>query len=96
MSRETAGGEVLRWRLTPPSAPGTLHPFLIDWGGTPHPTTRGLPSIPLLMVTGTHPDPDSVLAVTDALGLELLVRRAPKAGLSAALRTPEGRQVALS
>lgn len=96
MSRETQDGEVLRWRLTPPSTPGTLHPFLIDWGRTPHPTTRGLPSIPLLMVTGTHPDPDSVLAVTDALGLELLVRRAPKAGLSAAVRTPQGRQVALS
>ncbi|MEU8636724.1 VOC family protein [Amycolatopsis sp. NPDC048633] len=96
MSRETQDGELLRWRLTPPSTPGTLHPFLIDWGTTPHPTTRGLPSLPLLMVTGTHPDPDSVLAVTDALGLELLVRRAAKAGLSAALRTPEGRQVALS
>jgi hypothetical protein len=96
MSRETEDGELLRWRLTPPSTPGTLHPFLIDWGATPHPTTRGLPSLPLLMVTGTHPDPDSVLAVTDALGLELLVRRADKASLTAALRTPEGRQVALS
>ncbi len=96
MSRETADGELLRWRLTPPSRPGTLTPFLIDWGATPHPTTRGLPSLPLLMVTGAHPDPDSVLAVTDALGLELLVRRAGRAALNAAVRTPEGRQVALS
>jgi hypothetical protein len=96
MSRETRDGELLRWRLTPTSVPGSLHPFLIDWGATPHPTTRDLPSLPLLMVTGTHPDPDSVLAVTDALGLELLVRRAAKAGLVAAVRTPEGRQVALS
>jgi hypothetical protein len=96
MSRETAEGELLRWRLTPPSRPGRLTPFLIDWGCTPHPTTRGLPSLPLLMVTGTHPDPDSVLAVTDALGLELLVRRADRAGLVAAVRTPAGRQVALS
>ncbi|MEU5266506.1 VOC family protein [Amycolatopsis sp. NPDC021455] len=95
MSRETGDGEVLRWRLTPPSAPGTLRPFLIDWGSTPHPTTRGLPSLPLLMVTGTHPDPASVHEATDALGLEFLVRRADKAGLTAALRTPEGRQVAL-
>lgn len=96
MSRRTADGEVLRWRLTPPGTPGTLRPFLIDWGTTPHPTTRGLPSLPLLMVTGTHPDPDSVLAVTDALGLELLVRRADRPSLVAALRTPQGRQVALS
>jgi hypothetical protein len=96
MSRETADGALLRWRLTPPSLPGTLTPFLIDWGRTPHPTTRGLPSLPLLMVTGAHPDPDSVLAATDALGLELLVRRADRAALIAAVRTPEGRQVALS
>ncbi|WP_410675090.1 VOC family protein [Amycolatopsis sp. cmx-4-68] len=96
MSRETPDGERLTWRLTPSSVPGTLHPFLIDWGATPHPTTRDLPSLPLLMVTGTHPDPDSVLAVTDALGLELLVRRAARAGLVAAVRTPEGRQVVLS
>ncbi|WP_410590608.1 VOC family protein [Amycolatopsis sp. lyj-23] len=96
MSRETAEGELLRWRLTPPSAPGSLRPFLIDWGTTPHPTTRDLPSLPLLMVTGTHPDPASVTTATDALGLEFLVRRAGTASLTAALRTPEGRQVALS
>jgi hypothetical protein len=96
MSRATADGETLNWRLTPPSAPGTLRPFLIDWGTTPHPTTRGLPQIPLLMVTATHPDPSSVHTATEALGLELLVRRAEKATLTAALRTPEGRQVALS
>lgn len=96
MSRETKTGELLRWRLTPPSAPGTLRPFLIDWGSTPHPTTRDLPSLPLLMVTGTHPDPASVHRATDALGLEFLVRRAEKPSLTAALRTPEGRQVALT
>ena len=96
MSRATAGGETLHWRLTPPSAPGTLRPFLIDWGTTPHPTTRGLPSLPLLMVTATHPDPSWVHTATDALGLEFLVRRTEKATLTAALRTPQGRQVALS
>ncbi|WP_372672944.1 VOC family protein [Amycolatopsis kentuckyensis] len=96
MSRATADGETLRWRLTPPPAPGTLRPFLIDWGTTPHPTTRGLPSLPLLMVTATHPDPSWVHTATNALGLEFLVRRTEKATLTAALRTPEGRQVALS
>ncbi|SFW92410.1 VOC family protein [Amycolatopsis australiensis] len=96
MSRESATGELLRWRLTPPSAPGSLRPFLIDWGTTPHPTTRDLPSIPLLMLTGTHPDPASVQVATDALGLELLVRRAGKASLTAALRSRDGRQVALT
>lgn len=96
MSRETQDGELLRWRLTPPSAPGTLRPFLIDWGTTPHPTTRGLPSIPLLMVTATHPDPASVHTATEALGLEFLVRRTEKATLTAALQSSQGRQVALT
>ncbi|MGW4528542.1 VOC family protein [Amycolatopsis sp. NPDC004378] len=96
MSRATQDGEVLRWRLTPPSLPGTLRPFLIDWGTTPHPTTRGLPSIPLLMVTGAHPDPESVKTATEALGLELLVRRANQASLTAALQAKDGRQVALT
>jgi hypothetical protein len=94
MSRETADGELLSWRLTSPR-PG-LAPFLIDWGDTPHPTTRGLPSLPLLMVTGTHPDPAKFAKVMDALNLEFLVRRAEKPGLSAALRRPDGRQVALT
>lgn len=96
MSRTTAEGEVLRWRLTAPPAGTSLVPFLIDWGSTPHPTTRGLPSLPLLMVTGAHPDPPAVDRAIQALNLEFLVRRAENPGLTAALRSAEGRQVALS
>lgn len=36
MQRARPGGEVLRWKLTRPTA--GLLPFVIDWGGTPHPT----------------------------------------------------------
>ncbi len=96
MSRTTAEGEVLRWRLTAPPAGTSLTPFLIDWGTTPHPTTRGLPSLPLLMMTGAHPDPKAVEQDIQALNLEFLVRRADTPSLTAALRSAEGRQVALT
>ncbi len=45
MSRRTDAGDVLRWRLTPPQIElnDGLVPFLIDWGSTPHPTSRDLP-----------------------------------------------------
>jgi hypothetical protein len=45
MSRRTDAGDVLQWRLTPPQIElnDGLVPFLIDWGSTPHPTSRGLP-----------------------------------------------------
>ena len=35
----------MQWRLTPPQIElnDGLVPFLIDWGSTPHPTSRDLP-----------------------------------------------------
>jgi hypothetical protein len=45
MSRRTDAGDVLPWRHTPPRVElnDGLVPFLIDWGSTPHPTSRDLP-----------------------------------------------------
>ncbi|MFE0027997.1 VOC family protein [Amycolatopsis sp. NPDC059021] len=95
MSRD-AQGELLSWRLTSPGGLDGLAPFLIDWGSTPHPTTRGLPKIPLLLVTGVHPDPAAVDVVTRALNLELLVRHDKKPGLVAVLRRTDGSQITLT
>lgn len=96
MSRRTAEGELLSWRLTPQGGLGGLAPFLIDWGPTAHPTSLGLPEIPLLMMTGVHPDPAAVHEVMDALGLEFLVRKDKSPGLVAVLTTTSGRQVSLT
>src|SRR3981189_3365608 len=54
--------ELLTWRLssTPQGGLDGLAPFLIDWSSTPHPTSRTLPAIPLLMMIGVHPDPAAV------------------------------------
>ncbi|KZB82488.1 VOC family protein [Amycolatopsis regifaucium] len=96
MSRVTDDGEVLTWRLTGAGGLDGLAPFLIDWGNTPHPTTRELPSIPLLLVTGVHPEPAAVETTVRALGMDMLVRRDARPGLVAVLETSAGKQVALS
>ncbi len=96
MSRATDDGELLTWRLTGRGDLDGLAPFLIDWGSTPHPTTRGLPSIPLLLVTGVHPEPAAVESAVRALGMDMLVRQDTKPGLVAVLKNSAGNQVALS
>jgi hypothetical protein len=96
MSRVTDDGELLTWRLTGAGALDGLAPFLIDWGSTPHPTTRELPPIPLLLVTGVHPEPAAVETAVRALGMDMLVRRDARPGLVAVLANSAGKQVALS
>lgn len=96
MSRRTTDGDLVKWRLTPAGVLDGLVPFLIDWGPTPHPTSRELPAIPLLMVTGVHPDPGAVRKVTAALGLEFLVRKDTRPSLVAVLGKASGAQVTLS
>ncbi|ANN22248.1 hypothetical protein SD37_35170 [Amycolatopsis orientalis] len=96
MSRATDDGELLTWRLTGAGGLDGIAPFLIDWGSTPHPTTRGLPSIPLLLVTGVHPEPAAVETAVRALGMDMLVRRDDRPGLVAVLQNSAGKQVALS
>lgn len=96
MSRRTADGELLSWRLTWSGKGGGLVPFLIDWGATPHPTCRPLPEIPLLAFTGVHPQPPRVHRALQALGLELLVRPNHEPGLVAVLESATGAPVVLT
>jgi len=87
MSRRTPDGEVLRWRLTLPdfAAGDGLVPFLIDWGDTPHPTTRALPAVPLVSFEATHPHPETIRSALAALGVELHVHAGDHAGLTVVL-----------
>jgi glyoxalase-like protein len=75
MSRRTGDGQLLEWRLTPPRLdPGDeLVPFLIEWGETPHPTSRPLPETRLVDFQARHPEPDSIRPALDALGVDLPV-----------------------
>jgi len=97
LSRRAPDGVLLEWRLASPHpAPfDGVTPFLIDWGRTAHPATAsGLPVLVLRGLRATHPDPEAVAAVVQALGLQLTVGAGPP-GLAALIDTPRG-PVALS
>ena len=91
MSRRTPTGELLSWRLTatyPPPYDGIV-PFLIDWGTSSHPAGSGLPSMELVDFGATHPRPDEVNAVLEALHTDLRVA-AGEPGLRATVAGPGG------
>ncbi|CAM3866223.1 VOC family protein [Kibdelosporangium persicum] len=90
MSRRRPDGVLLEWQLTPMTA--GIMPFLIDWGGTPHPTESLPPGQELVSLTGFHPTPEEVHKGLEALGEHLVVNQGPF-GLLAVLRTPNGEVV---
>ncbi len=69
MSRTRPDGDTLHWRLSDPMAlpVGGVVPFLIDWGGTPHPSTALPGECRLLELVVGHPDPATLRPVLDAL-----------------------------
>jgi catechol 2,3-dioxygenase-like lactoylglutathione lyase family enzyme len=91
MSRRTPAGETLRWRLATqhPAPYDGIVPFLIDWGTSRHPAGAGLPSVELLEFGATHPRPDEVSAVLEALDVSLPVVSG-EPGLRATVRGPGG------
>ena len=92
MSRRTASGDLLRWRLTPDTVDttGGLVPFLIDWGGSTHPTRNRLPELGLASLTLCGPDPSGTGRNLAALGVRIPVHDAPRPGMRAVLVTPSG------
>lgn len=92
MSRRTAEGDLLHWRLTAPRVDHGrgLVPFLIDWGSTPHPTSRALPQAPLLSWQASHPQPDSVRPALVALRADLHIDLGDRVALAATVQTPGG------
>lgn len=70
-SRRRADGALLSWRLTDPRAMplGGAVPFLIAWGGTPHPASSAPEAGALEAVRLQHPDPEAVRSALEAVGL---------------------------
>ncbi len=95
MSRERPDGIRLEWSLTqrPWREPELVVPFLIDWGDSPHPSADGPDGVRLVTLEAEHPDPPTVRAALEALGVDLPVRPGPKSALIATLETPMGRVV---
>jgi Glyoxalase-like domain len=92
MSRAAPDGELLRWRLTwaDLEAGAGLVPFLIDWGDTPAPPSRGLPSVGLVSFEATHPRPEQVRPALAALAATLPVRAGNRIALTAVLAGRHG------
>jgi hypothetical protein len=92
MSRRTAQGTLLTWRLTLGAADPAdgLVPFLIDWGATAHPTSGALPTVQLDSLTAEHPEPAGIRTRLAALDVDLPVEPGPQPRLLLALRCPTG------
>lgn len=96
MTRRAPGGVLLHWRLTFPRTSWSgvdLHgtvPFVIDWGDTPMPSTTAPDGLELTEFAVTHPEPATVGAALEALGVGVEVRRSADAGLVARLTGPAG------
>jgi hypothetical protein len=93
MSRRTASGELLSWRLTPDTvrSTGGVAPFLIDWGGSRRPSDSVQPPLRLLALTGLSATPDLTRAQLAALGVDAVeVESASRTGLRCVLETPLG------
>jgi hypothetical protein len=91
----------LTWRnATRPEAmkgetpPGDwLIPFIIDWGDTPHPAATTPGQSRLVSLQATHPDPDLIQGMLQALGLDLVVTQGDEPALIATIDSPNGRVV---
>jgi hypothetical protein len=93
LSRRTPDGALLRWRLTHRDDPAAVRtvPFLIDWGGTPHPSAAAeLPRLGLESFTAIHPDPGNLRRDLAAVGGRAQVAAGPEPALRAVLSTPNG------
>jgi len=95
MSRRRPDGFLLEWRLTrhEPDPDRLVVPFLIDWGGSPHPTETAPEGVRLVELRGEHPEPAGVRSALAALGATLEVDEGPEPALIATLDTPRGRVV---
>jgi Glyoxalase-like domain len=92
MSRRTLDGGLLEWRLTAPRFDygDGLVPFVIDWGGSAHPTAQPLPLTELLQLDARHPDPASVRPALSALRADLRLEIGELAALSAVVQGTAG------
>jgi Glyoxalase-like domain len=91
--RRTADGHELTWRASsyPHSSAVTAEPFLIDWGGGPHPASAAPAGLTLEELRLSSPDPRRLHEQLRVLGLDLRVEYADRPGLGAVLSGPQGR-----
>jgi hypothetical protein len=95
MSRRRPDGFLLGWRLThhEPDPDRLVFPFLIDWGGSPHPSESAPTGVRLVELRAEHPAAAAAREIIATLGAPLPVDEGPEPALVATLETPRGRVV---
>lgn len=97
LSRTTADGELLQWRLTQARAPRNYGiPFLIDWGSTEQPGLADLPTLELLSFERVEVKPEPLQKAMAALDLGdgvAPVVEGPGSRFVLRLRTEDGREI---
>jgi hypothetical protein len=91
LQRALPDGGTLSWKLTrPPEWADGVVPFLIDWGGSTHPSQSCTSFVALEQFAAEHPDPERVREIWRAMGLPYVVAEGPVARLEATIRGPVG------
>ncbi len=93
MLREQPDGGGLRWQMTMGQLPGDgLVPFVLDWGNSDHPSRTAPAGCTLVSLRAEHPDPSTIRAYLQALGVEdvLPVTEGAAPRIIAVLDTPRG------
>jgi hypothetical protein len=87
-----SGEGVLRWQLRRPvDAAGGVVPFLLDWGGSPHPSTTLAHELALVALHLTTPLGDRLTAALRAIGVDgVEVRHGEHTALWATITGPRG------
>lgn len=91
LSRRTADGDLLEWRLTMqrPEVPAHL-PFLIDWGASAHPGETTVPTLELLGFEADVPDVRAASDEASAFGSDIGLRRGDEPALRLTVEGPHG------
>jgi hypothetical protein len=90
MERRRPDATLLRWRLTRGSTAAGPMPFLIDWLDSEHPARSGSQGVILERLEIQVRDPAPLVAIVDALAVDVMVTAAPGTRLVAHLRGPHG------
>lgn len=89
MERKTAYGRRLRWRLTPTSIESGM-PFLIDWGGSEHPSCTAPRGVRLANFHIEHPDPVHLNSKLQAMEVDVRTELGLVPAFVAILDSPHG------
>lgn len=92
MSRKAADGSMLTWRvLFFKDEQQPFFPFLIDWGGSPHPSASLEPVAKVADIGWETPYPAELNRKLRAIGIAALAVRGESSRLRLAIETPKGR-----